>query len=641
MARGLSISLTGGVGIGGTVVEATVDGTTEAVFDGNATGGGDLVVAADLTTNADADGDTASTGLLAGATGAGTNAQVTPTIAATLGDGVNFATIDLGDDISVSATHAGDADAESFGLSIAGVGVAIGVMIADANMAPDVDVLVNDFAILQAAGDISLVSEHNLAGQQITANADAAAASGTFSGNGVIVTANSTANLATRVLPRGVLAAGQSIEMRTQATNIADATGDVFTAGGLAAVGAVLASSNSSGATRSLLDGTATSGTSFSMTSESLETSYAHTEAASGGGFGAFEASRANAIVGDPNSATDGIRAEIGDFANVAAGGAVNVHAISTGEATAAGEGVSLAGAVAFGVGRADATIDTQVQSRIGQDADIDGSSLHVIARHNTDSTGVPTGQDAVATSWAARGSLGLTFSTVAAPAIASANTQATVGDQATVNTPGGNVRVEAFTSNRAESIPLNEAVGGIAAVGVTVANATADGGAIARFGADIQGPADQAAAADLTVQAMDDSLATTTTAAASLSLLGSGQATSAISTVNPTVEANIRGASDIHITDQMTVRAASTTHATASAVGFSASAGINIGGSTAAASLTPTVHADVDAGDRCKSTACPSRRRITRDWKTEPSPALRRQVAGRFPVAEPQRLPT
>ena len=589
---GLSISVLPGVGIGGTIVDAHVTGTSEATLFGDASGGGGLRVEAESLTRADADGDAASGSLGGSGTGAGTTAYVSPTISAMIGNGTDPNTVDMSQSVTVRADHEGDADAASFGVSVGAV--AVGVMIADATMAPDLDAVVNDFADVNAGAAIVLESRHNQAGQLITASADAAGG-GIAVGTGVEVSALSQADLNTRVLPRGIVDAGTSIRMESTATNLVDAIGEAFTIGGVT-VGVIVADGMARGSTKSSMNGIARSNSGLTVESIVEEAANVYTEATTGGLLGSGAASVANATVGNPNSASDGTSASIGANATVDVGGAVSILAISTGDATSESEGVSFGGAAQFGVGLASSTIDSQVAATVGDNASIEADSLGVVARHNTDAVGNPNGQDAVATSWAAGGSLGLGLNFVEAPVTSSADVSAVVGDNASVRTPGGNVRLNAFSSNRATSSPQAETISFGAAFGLTRAEATTDGSTIAQFGGDIQGPGGTPAASDLRVEASDESRAAAATRAASQAVVVAAQGTTATANVHPTVQAGLTGAADVHLTDDFVVAAHSETNADAEARGFSAAIAA-IGGSVADANVTPHVDAFVGAG--------------------------------------------
>ena len=591
VARGLALSL-GLVGsFGATVVTATTDGETEAILNGSAAGGGDLRVESNAIHLADADADAASAAGFSGNVFANSLAEVTPQLQASLGNGLDAGTVDMGQNVIVHASSLGDADADTFGLS-AGAG-ALGVMTAAAQMTPEIHAFVENGMSVTAGESIELRSLHNENGQGETQAAADAPAAGIVAGSGTVVTADARANLDTFVAAGASIDAGADISLESTSTNLATATGEALTVG-LVTLGLVTTDAVASGTTRARMDGDILAGTTVSIAAEATEEAAAFSEAASAGGWGSGAASQATAVVGDNASPVDEIQASIGSGASIAVSDEVTVQAVSIGSADGEAQGVSVAGAAAFGVGRGESLIDSQVRGFVGDNVTLEASDLTVQARHNTNDDLVPVGNESIATSWSAAGALGAALNVISAPATASADAEAYVGENGQVNVAGGAISILAQSSNRARSVPNNISVGGLGSFGVTDSHSTVDGSARAHLDSTVSGPGETQGADTISIVAQTEAIAPAeATTAAGAGLFG-GQSTLATSVVEPTVEAFMNGDQDIRTDSDITIQANALTDALAEAHGVTVAGGFSAGGSTATAELTPHVHAFV-----------------------------------------------
>ncbi|MEZ6119790.1 MAG: hypothetical protein R3C28_24930 [Pirellulaceae bacterium] len=220
--------------------------------------------------------------------------------------------------------------------------------------------------------------------------------------------------------------------------------------------------------------------------------------------------------------------------------------------------------------------------------------SLQVVSRHNTDGNGAPTSETARATSWAAAGSAGVTVGAVVAPATASADVLAAIGDGSNVNVAGGDVDVRAYSSNHAISNPLNLAFGGLAGVGITQSQATSSGSTKAILAGSVEAPGNSNGADTVEVIALDTSIAEAEATASAFAGLAAASSTSASSHVEPTVQASVGDGDEIRTAGNIRLEARSVTDAPAYASGATIAAGGAAGSSVAQSNLQPHVHASV-----------------------------------------------
>ncbi|HBG01653.1 MAG TPA: hypothetical protein DDW87_08785, partial [Firmicutes bacterium] len=204
-----------------------------------------------------------TTGGAAGAVaGAGTDAtaSVTPTISALIG---NEAMIKVTGSTQVSALSHSGAIAQSVGLVGAELGV--GLSFAEANLKPLITAKIGNSGSIVAGGHVKVGALHNYndVGTKLTGGAEALAVSATgallVGLNGSDADAEASAQV-TSSLGSTFTQAGSNLEIVARSSNQSDAEADGVVLGGYLAAGAVMADSNTHGATTAHLNGLATAG---------------------------------------------------------------------------------------------------------------------------------------------------------------------------------------------------------------------------------------------------------------------------------------------------------------------------------------------------------------------------------------------
>ncbi|MBL8225533.1 MAG: leukotoxin LktA family filamentous adhesin [Chromatiales bacterium] len=278
-----------------------------------------------------------------------------------------------------------------------------------------------------------------------------------------------------------------------------------------------------------------------------------------------------------------GTAAWVGEGAVLNAGRHVDVDArddVSVGMVA----GAAAVGAVSLGAGIAVATVNTNVQAFVEDDAVIaaglqdDQGDFSLTARLDSDSS---------AAAYAGSGGL------VALDAAA-----AVFNDTSTVATRlGDGVQVTSARQARVESIDrreqLAEAFGagvGAATAGVSVATTRLGGSVTATLGNGVQVGQGSGTVGELVVVAdsVAGARAEATSAKAGLGLAASGSVATA--TVNPTVGTTVGGDSAITTGVATNLSALAAPRAEAEAIGVNVSAGVSIGASVATATAAPNV---------------------------------------------------
>jgi hypothetical protein len=604
-AESVSLALSFGAAFGVNVATAEANGATTADMQGGVGDATSLLVRASALNDADAQADSATAGIVTG-NGAVATARANGNVTASVGAGAG-GSIDVDGNVTIEAISDARADAETFGASFSGL-AALGVMVADAEVTPDVTARVTGPMNIAAGGAISVVALHN-AGGGTAARADADSPSGGLGGaiNGVIVDAMAAADTLAQVGDGATLTAGGTINVSATASNRIVAFGDADTFGTLFGVGALVITGEASGSTRALMDGDIVSGSALTISAAGQARAPVVAEA-SAGSLGI--AANATVATATSNARVD---AGIAGAAQVNVSGNVSITAVDDSDVSAEAYGTSFGLVGDFGVGLANATNNAQVDVRIGAGARVDaGGDISVRGRHNATAAGNPLSagtdpqgdadlQGARAVSYAPGGSLGVSGKFVFAKAIASADVDVHVDGGATLYSDG-DIVVEALSVDAAKARPLGASWGLLAGFGATRAEAIADGSSQARMNGSV-GDALTSGASTLTVNARGHALADAKGKALAGGILGAGSAATAIATSDGTVNAMLGGNQTVRVSGDIAITAHSVGDADAVATGSSLGS-IAAGGSVSDALLTPTVGAIIGSNAHVRSIA-------------------------------------
>jgi len=538
------------IGVGASLADATVGGTTKAHVDGNITDANNLFVQTTTTQRAEADGQAVSGGLAAGA-GADIDANVNPTVQAFLGNGANI-TVDT--DVTVSSQTTADANASALGVSIGAV--AIAVSLADATLEPTIDTFIGN-AQVNAGRDISVIAAHNytLAGAVIAGGATANATTpsgGALAGAGADTNAIARANVEAFVSGGASLNANRDIFVSALSSNDAeaDATG---IAGGIVGIGATLADATSQGTTSAHFDGDVTDGRDLSVRTTTNELADARSIGVSGG------------IVAGASTDSDSIvnptvRAFVGNGANILLDRHLNVSGQASADSTALAAGVSIGG-VAIGVSNADAVLEPDLETSIGNATVTTGGGIFVTSAHNYQLDGNLINRGASANATTPAGGL-IAGSGADANAFARANVDTFVNGGATLSA-GGDIAIVSWNNNDAEADGTGVA-GGLVGIGSTLAGATSGGTTTAQMNGAVSDGNSLAVRTFTSQTAEADSRAV-----AGGIIAGSGSAAEA--TVNPTIRAFVGNGGSVDVDNDVAITSEIRTDADADARGVNA----------------------------------------------------------------------
>ncbi len=278
------------------------------------------------------------------------------------------------------------------------------------------------------------------------------------------------------------------------------------------------------------------------------------------------------------------IQAFVEDGAVIAVSGLLSVTSASKGKAKAKGAGLT-AGLAGIGVVLTNAQLSPDVTASIGATTTVTAGGIAVKALHNVDVNGAELANTgATALVGATAGGLA-SGQGCSATATASAAVTAGVGSGATL-TAGGDIDLSALSANRAISDGDGASYGG-AAASVISSTAFVDGLTHATMDGTVAG------ASNLNVTAGTVDTASSS-AKASTGGVVSGSGSSAAATVSPDVHAGIGG--NVSVDNDVDVDAHALSTARASATGKSLVSGLTVGTSSASGRNTSGVSASIDA---------------------------------------------
>ena len=270
---------------------------------------------------------------------------------------------------------------------------------------------------------------------------------------------------------------------------------------------------------------------------------------------------------------------------DIAVSGNINIKSSSEGNAEADAVGVSVGGA-SVGASLADAVMSPDIDAHIGGGTISAGQNISLGTFHNVgpDGTKIANTTDAHATA-AAGALIGGTGGDATTNAAALLDTHV---DSPASLTAGGNITLTSMANN--DAVAGSEGVtGALAAVGASLADATAGGEIKARMEGEV-------------VDA--DNLEVNSTALSNADVLAvavaggivSGAGADADANVTPTIEAST-GSNDITVTGDVNIQSFSQGNAEADAVGVGAG-GVSVGASLADAMMTPSIDTAIGGGN-------------------------------------------
>ncbi|MBE9030746.1 DUF4347 domain-containing protein [filamentous cyanobacterium LEGE 11480] len=434
----------GGVVAGAAISRIVANGATRAYVDSNAQIGqftglnvGNLNVSANSNTTASGIARALSVGIAAGS-GNDAKATVSPTVAATVGNGADIKTTG-----SINLTSNGTAAVNTNVLGVNAGAAAIGVSLSEAKATPTLTTSVGSDAVLNAGQSIGLDNRFNInangttqTSKKVTASATSSGG-GLLSGNGADAKATTNPTLSSSIGDRSQLTAGQDISVQARSTSNTEATGSGNSYGAVA-VGVSLATANET------VNVQTTIGTSATLTGRNLTIKAEHqgqqvkaraTSSTGGlvGGVGANATAKTNTTV----------KAQTGASSILGATGNFTLNSTSSNVVDASSSGK------AFGVaagGQTSATAEI-----INNNTASTGASSQITAGNNATVTAQSTNRVARAEAVGGTGGLFAGASTSGTAKITD-NTTATVGNSGRITATGGTVTVESLVSNEAHS---------------------------------------------------------------------------------------------------------------------------------------------------------------------------------------------
>ncbi len=417
---------------------------------------------------------------------------------------------------------------------------------------------------------------------------------GAFTAAGTIAKAKSAANVNAHVDAGARLSAGDAVDVEARTVNEARVRAQAQAFAGVS-LGATEAFADADGTTTARLNGnvqTATGGAgaaSVGVTAQSLD--IVEGEARTTNGALGAEASDTGV-----DAAVDSfVEASVGVGAVVRASGDIVVRALSEADAHATGRGTGFGLGGSFGTARATAEIASDVDATVGANATLSSTSgaVKVEGFHNYTTGGnVIAGRTAEADAFAPGGAV-IAVKVSPAEATSKADVEASIGNDSSISA-GGAVSVRALSNNDADANSRGIAVG-VGGFGVTTATAEATGTTLANMAGRIT------SANAMVVESIGRNTAQAIAETTAGGIAGSGSATVATATVDPTIHATVSdggiatAAPDIHLTGGASkVRAESIADANADAIGITIALGASAGGSVAEASITPEVRASI-----------------------------------------------
>jgi len=285
----------------------------------------------------------------------------------------------------------------------------------------------------------------------------------------------------------------------------------------------------------------------------------------------------------------------IGDNVEINATGAVSMSNSTSHDAVSDVFALSV-GLGVVGTSIAEANITPTLETRIGANAIINAGSISMLAQHNFNGENADGSRNAQATAEAAGGGL---FSGQGAAPTASSNAVATTsvgsGGNLTIS-PSGNIELKARVNNIANA-DTNVFSFGAAAIGATLTDAQANGGATAEFGANVSG------AQDIKVEALAFSLADARSESAAGGLLAAVSINSSVAEASPEVNARVLANTQIAGIRNLTVEARAAAEGDSRVEGVAIGGVLGAGASDAETTTEPTGAASINAGTRISAT--------------------------------------
>ena len=546
---------------GGVISVSTVDSTANAnaivtaLLDGNLTGHGGLTIAGQ--SNSSAKATAASTnGALLGGVGSSATAVASPTISASIKSGH---TVDVDGLISLNTSSTGDASAEANGTQggIAG----IGIVSADATVAPNIDTYIAAGNLIRGGGGVSLSAQHNASGGRTASATASAPGGGVIAGQGASPTAIANADVDTYIASGVTLDGGTgTISVLSTNGNEAVADANVFVIGAVLGLGLSDAEATANGPTRAHMDGTILHGGGVNVQSTATNRATATADAAGGGIIG-VNGAIANAIV-QPT-----VSASITGAVDVTGG--VTVRATANTSASAETFG-GTGGLLGIGYTTSTASIAPDIDAFIGN-VNVSSGAITIEALHNT--------SGANATSHGSGGGL-IAGNFITANATNNANTQAYVTSGASIDATG-TITINALSGNSTNA-RSQAATGGLIGVGTARANANSNGTVKAFLDGDITNGGGLSLFAQGTGNAV--SFAESTTGG-----LIAGSVVTGNATFNPNISAAVNNGAAVNVSGNVSISSESQGDADAQTPG-SVGGLVGIVATFATATLTPTV---------------------------------------------------
>ena len=522
--------------------------------------------------------------------------------------------VTAGRDIIVQATDVTELNVT--GGSIAAGVVGLGVGVAVANVHANTEAFI-DGGTLAAGRDVKVIADYGLNEADGTCNLGSlsdclgrafAGGGGLVALFGAVIVVEDESTVSAWVGGSAHIVDADSVSVRAESDRHVNLlTGQV--GGGFVAAGAAVAVGTIGGSTKAWIGDSAQVGKA-ALTSVGMVSVVADADASLdidavsiSAGFVGASANAADATAGGT------VEASINGSAQVEATGAITVEAISLDNADTHGTGVNV-GAAGVGLSLAFAEISTIVNAFVGGTANVDaGTGLTIRARHNTAADGSEVaGKKASAVVLVGSGGIAAIGVSVA-DADANAAVDAFVESGATLHA-GGDIVINGFADNDAEA-ESSGIGGGVAAVGIFFADAAAGGAAKARMNGTITD------AATITVLAKSDFDATATVLSVQVGAV-SVDGMDADATVSGQTLARVEG--DVEDGASLTVRSRTSNSATVTINMWNIGLLVSVGGAFgdaeiadeaaneasigAAASITVTGAVVVDAGQTSANSA-------------------------------------
>jgi hypothetical protein len=540
----------GFAGFGMTKADANTGGSNRAFMDGDVLNASGLKVTAQSTNTATADADATAAGAV-GASGAFTNALVTSNTIAAAGNSALISTAGTAE-ITATSTSTATADSDAGAYGIAGIGVTN----AKADVGGSTKALMN-----------GAVTKGNLGGiaQSInTANADAQTSSAGLAGvGGAYTDAQVTSTTSAGAGSTAAIGTQGSARFTSTSNSIAKANseGKGYGAVGVGITDAKATLSNNNNA---FINGSITNASALSISATATNTAEANATASSAG-LGAGSGANTNATI---HSATS---AGIGNTANIAMAGNIDITSTANSTATAKSEG-SASGIAGFGT--SNATANAAGSNRAYVDGRItNAKDLSVEAKGTNTAT-----SDASAATGGLVGGVGA--NTVAN---ATSTTTAGLGSNSNLNLIG-NIEINARGQSGATATTSGKAYGFVGG-GITSARTNVN----SRTEVYADGTA-QANSLSAIAESSDYGIASAETASGGAASIRQGEATAS---VVPQTNARIGNNANLNMADDITLQAIASTDADTRVTGSGGGIG-DVGSSKATTTLTPTITASV-----------------------------------------------